>query len=633
MTGHVRRLIATIAGSSLVFLGLAVAGTAPAGADGTTRYVATTGSDASNNCLTQVSPCKTLGHALSQSTSDNTILLAPGTYATSANPTGTSNTIPASLHDLTIDSNGGSASDTIIDATSTANGLVVHADHVTVQNITVRNADLQGIFVTPPTGATAPAAITDFTLSHTTVTNNDRCSAHPTATDCPAPSAEDDYGEGVQLLSVVNSTIDSNTVTHNFGGILVTDEMGPNHGNTISNNTVSDNTGDCGITLASHNPAAVATSGTLAGTAQPAAGGVYDNTITGNTTNGNGAAGIIMAGPIPGTAAYHNTISNNTANDNGLAGISIHSHTPFQDMNDNAITGNHLSHDALTGNNGTPGDSDAGDTHTTGILVLSSAAPITGTVVTGNTISDVFYGVWLSQKTPTANVSNNTTTVTAGGTPIFVDRPNAAAIVGMAHTPSGNGYWVAQADGEVFPFGDAPYYGSLGGANLAMPVVGIASTPSGHGYWLVASDGGIFSFGDAHFYGSTGNIRLNQPVVGMAAGPSGAGYWFVAADGGVFSYGSARFHGSMGAVRLNRPVVGMTPGPSGAGYWLVASDGGIFSFGTAPFHGSTGALRLAQPVVGMTASPTNGGYWFVARDGGLFSFGDSHYHGSVPGTY
>jgi hypothetical protein len=33
---------------------------------------------------------------------------------------------------------------------------------------------------------------------------------------------------------------------------------------------------------------------------------------------------------------------------------------------------------------------------------------------------------------------------------------------------------------------------------------------------LVAADGGIFSFGDAHFYGSTGSIRLNQPVVGMA---------------------------------------------------------------------------------------------------------------------
>jgi len=28
--------------------------------------------------------------------------------------------------------------------------------------------------------------------------------------------------------------------------------------------------------------------------------------------------------------------------------------------------------------------------------------------------------------------------------------------------------------------------------------------PTGKGYWLVAADGGIFSFGDARFYGSLG---------------------------------------------------------------------------------------------------------------------------------
>ena len=54
-------------------------------------------------------------------------------------------------------------------------------------------------------------------------------------------------------------------------------------------------------------------------------------------------------------------------------------------------------------------------------------------------------------------------------------------------------------------------------------VVGMAPTPDGRGYWLVASDGGIFTFGDAGFYGSTGNIHLNQPIVGMAATPDGRG--------------------------------------------------------------------------------------------------------------
>ncbi|MGH2689260.1 MAG: hypothetical protein ACRDKW_10710, partial [Actinomycetota bacterium] len=51
---------------------------------------------------------------------------------------------------------------------------------------------------------------------------------------------------------------------------------------------------------------------------------------------------------------------------------------------------------------------------------------------------------------------------------------------------------------------------------LNRPVVGMAPTPTGQGYWLVASDGGIFAFGDAPFLGSTGALRLNRPVVGMA---------------------------------------------------------------------------------------------------------------------
>ena len=35
----------------------------------------------------------------------------------------------------------------------------------------------------------------------------------------------------------------------------------------------------------------------------------------------------------------------------------------------------------------------------------------------------------------------------------------------------------------------------------------MAATPDGGGYWLVAADGGIFTYGDAGFYGSTGRHR------------------------------------------------------------------------------------------------------------------------------
>ncbi len=195
-----------------------------------------------------------------------------------------------------------------------------------------------------------------------------------------------------------------------------------------------------------------------------------------------------------------------------------------------------------------------------------------------------------------------------------------------------DGYWMVAADGGIFSFGGARFFGSMGGHPLNEPVVGMASTSDDGGYWEDASDGGIFAFGDAHFYGSMGGRPLNKPVVGMAPTATGAGYWLVASDGGIFAFGAARFYGSMGAKPLNEPIVGMAPTPTGAGYWLVASDGGIFAFGKASFFGSTGGIALNAPIVAMAPSPDGVGYWMVAADGGVFTFGDAAFDGSAEGT-
>ena len=208
--------------------------------------------------------------------------------------------------------------------------------------------------------------------------------------------------------------------------------------------------------------------------------------------------------------------------------------------------------------------------------------------------------------------------------------PLTRPVVGAASTLDHGGYWLVASDGGVFAYGDAGFYGSTGGLDLRAPVVGMAATPDGRGYWLVASDGGVFAYGDAAFAGSTGGLTLRAPVVGMAATPDGRGYWLVASDGGVFAFGSAGFHGSTGGLTLTRPVVGMAvPSGSAGGYWLVASDGGVFAFGSAPFAGSMGGAPLARPVVGMASSHTGAGYWLVASDGGIFAFGDAPFEGST----
>jgi hypothetical protein len=215
----------------------------------------------------------------------------------------------------------------------------------------------------------------------------------------------------------------------------------------------------------------------------------------------------------------------------------------------------------------------------------------------------------------------------------------SASLRNTAPPPSGpptTGYWEVALDGGVFAFGNAPYYGSMGGQSLNGAMSGIVATPDGNGYWLFASDGGVFTFGDAPFLGSPAtpsNARIpSRAVVGMAATPDGKGYWLVNASGNVFAFGDAGYLGGLGGQSLNKQIVGMAATPDGKGYWLVASDGGVFAYGDAPFYGSMGGQALNQPVVGIVSDKSTGGYWLVAYDGGVFEFHGGFFCGSPGGN-
>ncbi|MEM9608721.1 MAG: M23 family metallopeptidase, partial [Actinomycetota bacterium] len=132
---------------------------------------------------------------------------------------------------------------------------------------------------------------------------------------------------------------------------------------------------------------------------------------------------------------------------------------------------------------------------------------------------------------------------------------------------------------------------------------------SGEGYWLAAADGGIFAFGDAGFFGSMGAVSLNQPIVAMAATPSGEGYWLAAADGGIFAFGDAGFLGS-GSGGLDRTAVTFATDPGGAGYVLVAPDGEVVGFGSATDR-TTGARCATERVITSALDPVSGGTWLA----------------------
>ncbi len=121
--------------------------------------------------------------------------------------------------------------------------------------------------------------------------------------------------------------------------------------------------------------------------------------------------------------------------------------------------------------------------------------------------------------------------------------------------------------------------------NSNFPIVSILSTLTGKGYYQIAADGGVFTFGDAVFYGSEGGKTLAKPIVAAALTPTAKGYYLVGADGGVFTFGDAVFYGSMAGKPLAQPVDGITLTPSGLGYWLTAQDGGVFTFGDAAYLG------------------------------------------------
>jgi parallel beta-helix repeat protein len=639
----------------------------PASAATNTLFVATGGSDAAN-CLSLGTACATLAHALTVAAGDtgDTIMISPGTYTMAA---GSSNVVPAgaAFNGMTVEANsgaGGTAANTIINVAGAINGLVVNANNVTVNNLTFENAGAAGILVSPPSAATQPAAVSGELIENNVVTNSDQCVLTPSATGCAAAIGAGDYGESIWLMSVINSIAQNNTLSGGLGGgMLVSDELGPNHGNTIQGNNVSNNSAfGCGITLAAHNMAAVFSSGPNAGQPNPAAGGVYSNTVQNNIANGNGGTGIGLF-----NVAYNNIIQGNSATGNSEPGIELDSTFFGADLNGNSIIGNTVGANSILDGPGgnSPGQHTVHATQTIGIALIAKAGPLTGAVVQNNTITGNYYGIWMSAAASSATVSGNTIAFASGGKAIFISPAPGSGywqlgsdggvfsfgkapfegsaggiklsqpVVAMAATPDAGGYWLVGTDGGIFNYGDANYYGSLPGLGIHVSnIVGIASTADGGGYWLVAKDGGTFSFGDAKYFGSLPGMKISvSNIVGIASSSDGGGYTQVGTDGGVFGFGDAKYFGSLPGMKISvSNIVGIAPTADGGGYWQVGTDGGEFGFGDAKFFGSLPGLSIhVSNIVGMAASPDGGGYWEVGTDGGEFGFGDATFFGSLPG--
>jgi parallel beta-helix repeat protein len=325
-------------------------------------------SSGKQGCYTSISAAVTAASA------GDTVAVAQGTYAEQVTITK-----PISLV-------GDNRENTVIAANGRNNGIYVNGldnpgiAHVTITGFTVENANFEGILVQNASAVT---------LFDNIVRHNDQALQVQNEA-CPGlPAFETneggDCGEGIHLMGVDHSTISSNIVEHNAGGILISDETAANHDNAITQNFVHDNPYDCGITMASHR--AYVKTGTA-----PLAFGIHHNTISDNESRhngigGGGGAGIGIFAPGPGNVNMQNSIIGNRVIDNGHPGISIHTHAfltfpnhpPNPNASDNVIVGNYVS--------GNGADDSIPTTAPTGISVLG-ATPVTGLVISGNIVQN-----------------------------------------------------------------------------------------------------------------------------------------------------------------------------------------------------------------------------------------------------
>jgi hypothetical protein len=276
-------------------------------------------------------------------------------------------------------------------------GITIKSSRVTVQGLTVKDAIGEGILAT--------GSLTSHDISHVLIRRNrvldNNTGGIPPATSSPYNQCVEfqeipgDCGEGIHLAGVANSKVSHNLIRGNAGGVLLTDEFGPTHGNVVEHNIVTKNLYDCGVTAPGHNPGALDSTGKR----QPSVAGVYRNVIrfnviTGNGTKGEGA-GVLFANALAGTASYDNLVEFNAIAGNALAAITLHAHTlmpgQFEDL-----SGNRIEHNTIGKNNtgGDPLDGTTKDSATTGVLVFSGTVPVTVTIA-HNVIRNDQYGIWV----------------------------------------------------------------------------------------------------------------------------------------------------------------------------------------------------------------------------------------------
>jgi hypothetical protein len=285
----------------------------------TTWYVnGVTGSD-SNNCLSSLTACKTIGHAISLASSGDTVMVAAATYKENL-------TIGISLKIF-----GSNASTTFVDGGGRARVVTISSAsaRVTLSELTIQNGFVTGM--NPDGGGVSNVGT--LTINNSTVTGNSAQSG----------GGIDNLNGG--RLAINNSTINGNKVSGSHGCFIFCAGGGIfNAGTlTINDNTISANNA---VSAAGAAGSGIFNSGTLTisnttlsgnsvavrcgrfSSCRASGGGIYsigtltisNTTLSGNSASAScyiGARCVASGGGISGTATVQNSIvANNPSGGN-----------------------------------------------------------------------------------------------------------------------------------------------------------------------------------------------------------------------------------------------------------------------------------------------------------------------------
>jgi hypothetical protein len=197
------------------------------------------------------------------------------------------------------------------------------------------------------------------------------------------------------------------------------------------------------------------------------------------------------------------------------------------------------------------------------------------------------------------------------------------------YNKSGSGYWIIASTGYVGNYGSANNYGRSDSSQGYF--VGIAPTPSNNGYYLLTEAGRVLKFGDATRQREPAVLQNGKKYVRIATPKTGPGYWCLAEDGSIFTARVSHFGDAAGQGQ-GKKFVDFSLTSTHRGYYILREDGAVFAYGDAVYSGNVGS---PYKFVSIAANKNStGGYTMLNAIGQVWCLGPNWqeknpYHGDV----